>query len=325
MAISDVDHSHNTAGSPAEWLDNYISDVWNKPQDHLVEIGIAGVAAAAAISPVARLGYRALAERAGTAVPEVAAAGTTVAGETMMSARAVETAVASVRNLKYELDSGFSNFVGKIGPNGERLLTTESGNAFRLRPLTGSSSDAVYAHELVLPQSADKFTARFLTDSKHTHSWSTLDKPVWPNGKAGIWTNLDGAGVNIRPSANTPMKLEFTSDMSQLEIASMSGKRLNIGLDTALEGKVNSVGQGAVSNRVTSILIDGPSAVRNGNGLIHVQNPEWKIERSLSFNYPEIQPGGTLRIYHDPQATIRPALTPDVRFMTRTQGLTRQV
>ncbi len=52
MAISDADHSHNTAGSSAEWLGNYITDVWNKPQDHLVEIGIAGVAAAAAVSAI---------------------------------------------------------------------------------------------------------------------------------------------------------------------------------------------------------------------------------------------------------------------------------
>jgi hypothetical protein len=325
MAVRDVDQSHSAAGSTAAWLGDYANDVWNKPQEHLIEIGIAGAAVAAAVSPVARVGLRALSERgAVTALPEAAKAGATVTGESIMSASAVKTAVERVRNLSYEIDSGFSTFVGKIGPTGERVLTTENRNAFRLRPLTGSSTDAIYAHELVLPKGADKFTARFLIDSQHTHSWSSLSKPAWPNGKSGVWANLDDAGINVRPTANTPMKLEFTSEMSHLEIASISGKRINVGLDTVLEGKINAAGRGAVSNQIGSIRIDGPSAVQRGNGLIQVRNPEWKIERSRAFDYPEIQAGGTLRIYHDPLATISPALTPDVRYMTK-QGLARQI
>lgn len=313
MADRSVEQPHMVGLSPS-WLSEYASDVWNKPQDHLVEIGIAGVATAAALVPLTRIGLKAFGE-----------SGAVLAGEAVMGPGALKNAVANVRDLRYEVDSGFSTLVGKIGPNGERILSTADNNALRMLPLKGTSSDAVYAHELVLPKGGKNFTARYIVDAHHSNTWSTLDKPVWPAGKSGIWSNLKDAGVNVRQGGQTPIQLQFGSDMSRLEIAAMSGKRFDIALDAALEGRVKTVGRSAVSNRVAGIGIEGPSSVRNGNGIISVQNPEYKIAGSQLPKYPEVQPGGTLRIYHDPLATVRPNLTPDVRFMTTTDGLVRHL
>ncbi len=311
MADRNVEQLHSSgATTTRSWIDEYVKEVWNKPENHLVEIGIAGIAAAAFL-PVGRMGLRALGER----LPGASGA----SGESLMSARALKSSVDKVRSLSYELDSGFSSLVGKIGPNGERVIATADGNAFRLHPLKGTSTDPLYAHELVLPQSTDKFTARYLIDSQHTNSWSTVDAPAWPNGKTGIWTNLETAGVGVRPSANPGMKLEYTSDMNRLAIT--ADERINITLDAALEGRAKTVGQIAVSNRAAGITIDGPSAVRNGHGVISIQDLESKVSRSLAYNYPEVLPGGTLRVYHDSAATIRPTLPNDVRHMSKINGL----
>ena len=291
----------------------YVADVWKRPEEHLVEIGLAGVATAAVLMPVARSGLRLLSEK-----------GAPASGEAAMSQGNLKNAVASVRDLSYEVDSGFSKLIGRTGPNGERVLRTADNNAFLLRPLNGTSNESVFAHELVLPKKGNQFTARFFTDSQHTHNWSSLETPAWPNGKNGIWSNLRDAGVSLRPN-QTPLKLEFTNDMSRLEIASISGERFGVGVDAALEGKVKTVGQSAMSNRLSSLGIEGPNAVKNGNGLISARDPEWTISRSHVQGYPEVKPGETLRIYYEPQATIRPSLSPDVRFMTKTEGLVRQV
>ncbi len=311
MAERNAEQPH-VVNSSAQWLSDYASDVWNKPEEHLAEIGTATALTAAALFPLARAGLKAVGERG-------------AAGETVMSSTALKNAVAGVRDLSYEVDSGFSTLVGKIGPRGERILSTADHNAFRLSPLKGPSSDAVYAHELVLPKGGNSFTARFIVDSKHSNSWSTLSNPVWPEGKTGIWSNLKDAGISVRQSERTPIKLEFANDMSRLEIAPLSGQRFDIALDAALEGKVKAVGQSAVSNRVSSISIEGPLSVRNGNGLMSVHNPEWKIEGSQVYRYPEVKPGETLRVYYDPLATVGPKLTPDVRYMTKTEGLVRPV
>lgn len=308
-----AEQPHTAEASPSR-LTDYVADLWNKPEDHLVEIGIAGVAVATALTPVARIGLKALLQKEGG-----------VAGEAAMSSAAIKKTLENVRSLSFELDSGFSKLVGRTGPNGERILSTADNNAFRLNRLNGAFSDSVYAHELVLPKGANNFTARFMIDSQHSHTWSTMSKPAWPNGKTGIWSNLNDAGINVQPRTQNPLKLEFGNDMSHLEISSVSGNRFGVSIDAALEGRVKAVGQSAVSNRVSSISIEGQSSVRNGNGLINVHGPESKIDRSHLYRYPEVQPGGVLRVYYDPAATIRPALAPDVRYMTKNEGLVRPV
>jgi len=311
MAERNVEQLHSD-GSASQWLSDYAKDVWNKPGDHVVEIGIAAVASSAALLPLGRLGLKLCGERAAMA-----------SGEALMSQRALKNAVSSVRDLKFEVDSGFSTLVGRIGPSGERILRAADDSALRLVPSKGNSADVVFAHEVVLPRGQDKFTARFFADNRHSHTWSTADNLQWPEGRSGVFSSLKNAGIVIRPGRHNPVKLEFASDMQRLDVTPLAARRVDIALDAVLSGSTRTIGQSATSNRVASISIEGPDSVLKGRGLININNPQYKIEASQVFKYPEVHPGGNLRVYHDPAASVRPNLSSDVRFMSGTDGLLR--